>query len=62
MAWLAVDKDGSEIVYGDKPYRYDWLGEWCCEIGVGLVYLPKGTIKKPIGKELTWSDEPVKLE
>ena len=27
---------------------------WC--------YLPKGSIKKLIGKELTWDDEPVKIE
>ena len=26
------------------------------------MYLPKGTIKKIIGKELTWDDEPVKIE
>lgn len=25
-------------------------------------YLPKGTIKKIIGRELTWDDEPVKIE
>lgn len=25
-------------------------------------YLPKGTIKKLIGKDLTWEDEPVKYE
>ena len=25
-------------------------------------YLPKGTIKKIIGKELTWNDEPIKIE
>jgi hypothetical protein len=25
-------------------------------------YLPKGTIKKIIGRELTWEDEPVKIE
>jgi len=25
-------------------------------------YLPKGTIKKLIGRELTWDDEPVKYE
>jgi len=25
-------------------------------------YLPKGTIKKLIGKELTWEDDPVKYE
>ena len=25
-------------------------------------YLPKGTIKKLIGRELTWEDEPIKYE
>lgn len=25
-------------------------------------YLPKGTIKKLIGRELTWNDEPIKIE
>lgn len=25
-------------------------------------YLPKGTIKRLLGKELTWEDEPVKIE
>lgn len=25
-------------------------------------FLPKGTIKKIIGKELTWNDEPIKIE
>jgi hypothetical protein len=26
------------------------------------IYLPKGTIKKLIGRDLTWSDEPVELK
>ena len=30
--------------------------------GSGEVELPKGSIKKLIGRELTWEDEPVELE
>jgi hypothetical protein len=26
------------------------------------ISLPKGTIKKLIGREMTWEDEPVKIE
>lgn len=66
MVWFAVDKDGSEYIYDNKPERIDsyWgiqeskIGE---PIGV-LILLPKGTIKKIIGKELTWDDEPVYIK
>ena len=27
-----------------------------------MIELPQGTIKKLIGRELTWNDEPVKLK
>lgn len=63
MAWLAVDKNGKEFVYNSKPIRYDeyfdedHFGEGCVH-----VCLPQGSIKKLIGRELTWNDEPVKLE
>lgn len=47
--------------YGDEePYRdegcwdYDPHNDVCIE-------LPKGTIKKILGRELTWEDEPVEL-
>jgi hypothetical protein len=53
--WLAVDEDGDEYVYEQAPRRREWVwfseGEWCC--------VPKGTIKKLIGRDLTWQDEPV---
>lgn len=43
---------------------------WCDDFSNGHysvprfwgVVLPKGTIKKLIGRELTWSDEPIKIE
>lgn len=61
MAWVAVDKDGSECVYQDKPIRKNELFDRR-EYESELVLLPKGSIKKLIGRELTWEDEPVELD
>ena len=58
MAWVAVDKNGDEYIYEDKPHREE--GKWV-EI-FDFVELPKGSIKKLIGRELTWSDNPIELE
>lgn len=61
MVYFFVDKDGAEGCANEKPIRN--FSEWCewkstdgydCRI----IYLPKGTIKKVIGKKLTWDDEP----
>ena len=66
MAWVAVDKDGFEFIYEDKPERY--IACWSIwrrgfsEEAMNHVILPKGSIKKLIGRELTWKDEPVKLK
>lgn len=59
MAWIAVDKDNTEYIYEDKPSRTSagcWYGTF------GLVRIPKGSIKKLIGRELSWIDEPVELK
>ena len=57
MAWLAVEKNGDEYVFDYKPYREN--NYWFCEIcGVEL---PQGTIKKIIGRNLTWDDDPVEI-
>ena len=64
MAYVAVDKDGTECIYVTQPLRDDnvWIINDCW-IGDGsYVILPKGTIKKLIGRELTWNDEPVKIK
>lgn len=65
MAWLAVNGDGSERIFADKPYRNEdprfglqWNGGWLSS----YISLPKGSIKKLIGRELTWSDEPFELK
>jgi hypothetical protein len=62
MAYLCVDEDGQEMIFDNKPYRDTssvggyWNrykeGDFC------NVDLPKGAIKKLIGKDLTWEDEP----
>ena len=77
MAWLAVNKNGEEGIFTYKPYRVDpiesiyklwepeiWsdrdvskYGNECTEISI-----PKGTIKKLIGRDLKWEDSPVELK
>ena len=69
MAWIAVNKNGDETISPDKPTK--WSCEWadmddvCLESECGLVdmtlSLPKGSIYKLIGRELTWKNEPVEL-
>lgn len=57
MAWVAVDADGMEYIYRSKPSRFaEYWDDYCPSIN-----LPKGSIKKLIGRELSWEDEPVEL-
>ncbi len=62
MAWLAVDKDGTEMCFlGKCPVRYknEWiLDEDDAEDAYVLI---KGSIKKFIGRNLTWNDNPLKF-
>lgn len=58
MAWVAVDGNGIENIYKSEPYRaYDHWWDVDAEIS-----LPKGIIKKLIGRDLTWEDNPVELK
>ena len=77
MAYVAVNKDGGEVIGETlirvdsfweypvealvhiDPYDYSAGTEWGYVDGSTI--LPKGTIKKLIGRELTWDDEPVWL-
>ena len=67
MAWVAIHKNGEEGIFAHRPERGAKLEWWYDEIyegGVALdteISLPKGSIKKLIGRELTWEDEPVEL-
>ena len=49
--WLAVD-------YNGKPKRCENHGEWWGD----RMVLPHGSIKKLIGRELSWDDETVELK
>ena len=68
MAWIAVDKDGTEKIFKNKPGRYHefWIGKLLSggfnETFEESIKLPSGTIKKLIGRELTWEDEPIELK
>lgn len=65
MAWVAVDKDGRECIHIEKPYRdstNSFVEENIWYTRYDEIELPQGTIKKLIGRELTWNDEPVELK
>ena len=70
MAWVAVDKDGRECIYQFRPKRGN--DQFCpkrrsnqftpwFEYSMWMA-LPKGSIKKLIGRDLTWQDEPIKVK
>ena len=60
MAWVAVDKDGRECIYQFHPKRGNNQFMSLYEYSMSLA-LPKGSIKKLIGRDLTWEDEPIEL-
>lgn len=60
MAYVAVNKNGTEYIYPEHPFRLieSWTG---IRMNPTPISLPKGSIEKLIGKKLTWEDKPVKL-
>ena len=58
MVWIAVDYDGTEWIYRAQPFR----GETCFKTNSECVELLNGSIKKFIGRELSWKDKPVELK
>ena len=67
MAWVAVNKDGSENIFTNKPnrnvsYWYDFISPNRVTLFNRMILLPKGSIKKLIGRDLDWSNEPVELK
>lgn len=57
MAWLAVDKDGTEWVFESKPSKDGDMFYTRQDV----IELPKGSIEKLIGRKLTWEDEPLEI-
>ena len=74
MAWVCVGYSGEELVFVNKPHRriskneffFDendiYKHEWIDDKYYGCINLPKGSIKKLIGRELSWNNEPVELK
>ena len=72
MAYLAVHSWGDEVMFHNRPTRkenrywqddkvyWEIRGHTTCAQDYSIV-LPKGTIKKLIGRDMTWEDEPVNL-
>lgn len=65
--FLAVNKDGTEVI-SHCPMNRDedeWVSltedNYGCPEDMAFK-IPKGTIRKIIGKELTWADEPFMID
>ena len=65
MVYLAVNKDGSEVVSNTRIKRFKdyWVDEFFEHEfdTIDVVFLPKGSIKKLIGREVSWEDNPVEF-
>ena len=62
MAWVAVNKYNHEYIYDIKPKRC-YCSVWAqASLLDNAVELPKDSIKKLIGRKLSWKDEPVELK
>lgn len=59
MAFVAVDKNGTEYIYPIMPNKSNSF--WYIGGSSDCIMLPQGTIKKLIGFDLKWEDEPVEL-
>ena len=74
MAWVCVGYSGEELIFSNKPHRkicknefqiddYDIIDRyWIDDKYCSYLNLPKGSIKRLIGRELSWDDEPVELK
>ena len=57
MTFVTVSVDGEELIFNGFVNP---KGKVMCV--TDYIELPKGTIAKLIGRELTWDDEPVELK
>lgn len=74
MAWVATDAYGDEYIFQNKPKRDgNWWEDPIYESFDGQggalefhhysdICLPKGSVRKLIGRDLTWGDNPVELK
>lgn len=69
MVWLAVNERGREFISENKP-KYDgfeWYDSYDCYMECQCfdmsttIELPKGTIAKILGRELTFEESPIEI-
>lgn len=74
MAYLAVNKDGTEVRFNGRKKPFKWKGKWWqpAEKGtyiegreVHLSYsgktIPANSIIALTGKKISWEDQPIKI-
>lgn len=61
MPYLATDKDGSEWIYEEKPFKENNMRWFPSDDNRRCVELPHGSIRKLIGRDLTWEDDAYEL-
>lgn len=70
IGWLAVDKNGKEVLFKTNqcPYRESFQRDfrfpktfWATDSVMDMYVLHQGIIEQIIGRELSWEDEPVKI-
>lgn len=68
MAWIAVNKNGDETLFENKPERNEDKGCWeaiydnALYKPTGFIELPKGFINKSFRCKLTWNNEAVEIK
>lgn len=63
MAWVAVDSYNKEVIFLREPKRvYGFWVDANEDSEDTQISIPRGSIKKLIGKDLTWKDNPVELK
>ena len=71
MAWVAVQIQHynmipreEEVMFSSKPKRMKGIPKLWFDSNPypNEILLPKGTIKKLIGRDLAWNDEPVEIK
>jgi len=56
IVYLAVDKDGEESIHTGVPVRKAEQ-YWDSYGNEDFIYMPRGTIKKLTGKDITWEND-----
>lgn len=60
--WLAKDKFGTEVAFEARPHRKDDCIWGADSYNDKYLELPSGSIKKLIGRDIAWEDDPVEFE